>query len=359
MSSPALEAKLPRQARLRSIGPKLALSLLIAAGLVWVLEHGGLPILPPNDKLARVSLIGLAPYLLLCCLATYLRTYRWLYLLRPIAPHVSAQRVFGMGLIGFAAIFFAPLRTGELVRPWLIAEDGEVTFLQAAGTIAAERVIDGFVLMWLTLASLLLSQRLTPLPNHVGKLPLPIAAVPAMIYASCAMFSVALVLMILFYRWRAPAHRIVHAMLAVVSIRFADWATMRVERLSDGFKFLPALRQSGAFLRDTLFYWLSMIAATWALLKACGLHANVTQAGVVLGVMGLGSLIPSGPGFFGTYQLATYCGLATFFVETLVLGEGAVFTFVSYSVTLLLTVVSFLVGMVLLARTKPRAAGAP
>ncbi len=333
------------------------ISLLIAGAFVWVFKQGRVPLLPPREALAQVAWWGLPSYVAFSLLATFLRTYRWVYLLRPISAQTPASRVLGIGLVGLAAIFFAPLRAGELVRPWLLAEERQFTFLQAAGTVAAERVIDGVVLTTLTLISLLLTSPLDPPATHVGKLELPIAAIPALSYTSCATFSAAFVVMVLFYRYRSQARRVVHALLDVFSTRLANWVVARMENLSDGLRFLPSLRQSSAFIRDTLLFWASMLLGTWSLLKASGVPVTLAQAGVVLGVMGLGMLIPGGPGFFGTYQLATYCGLATFFAERMVLREGVTFAFVSYSVQLLVTLAGGVLGLLLLTGAKPSARG--
>lgn len=72
-----------------------------------------------------------------------------------------------------------------------------------------------------------------------------------------------------------------------------------------------------------------------------------------MGIIGIGTLIPGGPGFFGTYQLAAYCGLAMFFHEPVILRGGALFTFVSYMVHVVMTALSCLVGIALMASARP------
>lgn len=330
-----------------SFAPKLAVSLLLAAGFVWVLDRGGLPIIPERSAFASLAWWILPGYALLCSVGMFLRTYRWVYLLRPVAGDISARRVLGSGLVGFTAVFFAPLRMGEIARPWLVARDGKVTFLQATGTVAAERIIDGLVLTLVLVISLVLSTPLSPLPDHVGKLAVPVAALPAAAYGTCAVFGGALLLMIAFNRWRIAMHRLMRSMVGLVSVRLADWVMLRIDKLSDGLEFLRS-RQAGAFFRDTLVYWAVMLAATWALLRGCGIAAGIAEAGVLLGVVGVGSLIPSGPGFFGTFQLATYAGLAMFFAEGLVLGPGAAFAFISYSTQVTLTIISCVIGVYLM-----------
>jgi type IV secretory pathway TrbD component len=75
-----------------------------------------------------------------------------------------------------------------------------------------------------------------------------------------------------------------------------------------------------------------------------------------MGIMGIGTLIPSGPGFFGAYQLSAYCGLAMFFPESVVLSSGAVFTFVSYTTQIVITAASGLLGVWLMAISPARKA---
>ncbi len=344
---PPRPSQLRRATSARSFLPKLAISLLLALGFVWVLNRGGLPIVPDRAAFAGVAWWALPGYALLCSVGMFLRTYRWVYLLRPIAEDISAKKVLGSGLVGFAAIFVAPLRMGEVARPWLISREGKIGFLQATGSVAAERIIDGLTLTLLLVGSLLLSTPLSPLPDHVGKLAVPVASLPVAAYSTCLLFGTALLVMIAFYRWRLTMHRILRSLVGLVSERLAEWSMLRIDRLSDGLRFLRS-RQAGAFFRDTVLYWAAVLSATWVLLRGCGVPAGAAEAGVILGVVGIGSLIPSGPGFFGTFQLATYAGLAMFFQEGLVLGAGAAFAFLSYSTQLALTVVACLIGVYLL-----------
>lgn len=330
------------------------MSLLIAAGFVWLLSRGGLPMLPPSAALERLAWWSIPLYVVLTCLGTGLRTYRWVHLLRPIQPRLSAQYAWGVGLAGFAAVVLAPLRMGEMARPWLISRRGDVRFMQATGAVGAERVVDGLLLMSMLAISLLLAPRLSPLPDHIGDLRAPVALVPAIANSALLTFALAFALMAAFYFFRELVQRIVRSTLARVSPKLADWTIAQLERVSDGLRFLPSRRHAGAFLRDSLLYWAWNGLAYWVLLRGAGLSADLSQAVVIMGVMGLGTLLPSGPGFFGTYQLGAYCGLAMFFPESQVVQAGAVFTFVSYTCQLVIIVVFGLIGLKLMASAPPR-----
>jgi glycosyltransferase 2 family protein len=316
--------------RTRSVGPKLLLSLVIAFAFFWLLRRGALPMLPPDSAFGPVIWWAVPVYVLLNMLGTFLRTYRWLYLLRPIKPDLQSRRVMGIGLVGFAAVLFAPLRTGEIVRPWLLARDGDINFVKAAGTVAAERIVDGLTLAILLTLGLLVATPLSPLPDQLGKLPLPVSAVPAAAQATLVLFAAAFVTMALFYAFRDRARRFVHGLLNPVSSRLAKFVTDKVEHLAEGLRFLPSRQYSGRFARDSVVYWFVSCLSIWVLLTACGARASLVEACVTMGIMGIGTLIPSGPGFFGVHQLSAYCALAMFFPEQVVLHAGAVFAFISY-----------------------------
>ncbi|HEY2732330.1 MAG TPA: lysylphosphatidylglycerol synthase transmembrane domain-containing protein, partial [Polyangiales bacterium] len=271
-------------------------------------------------------------------------------------PQLSAKRVLGIGSVGFSAILFAPLRVGEFVRPWLLAQDREVFFVEAAGTVVAERVVDGLLLTSILAVSLWLATPLSPLPDHLGNLHLPVALIPAISLSAFTTFLLAFAAMLLFYFWRAAAHKLVSRIVGLVSQPLAAWVTRQIERFADSLQFLFSPRDGIAFLRDTVAYWLVTALSLWLLLRGSGAPASFSQTCVTLGVLGLSTLLPSGPGFFGTYQLGAYCGLSMFFPESMVLNAGAVFTFVSYTVQLAMGVLVLLAGMWLMSTTTPGAA---
>ncbi|HWA72174.1 MAG TPA: lysylphosphatidylglycerol synthase transmembrane domain-containing protein [Polyangiaceae bacterium] len=343
---------------MKKLLPRLVVSLLIAAGFVWVLKRGGLPLMPDEASFRGMSWSVIPVYAALWIAASFLRTYRWLYLLRPIAPNLSRWRVFGMGLIGFSAVFLAPLRSGEVVRPYLIANDGDVDFFQATGTVGAERVVDGLVLTLVTFFALWLAPPLSPLPDKLGDLPLPVSALPAAVYSALVFFACAFAAMALFYWARDLARRLTLAVVGVVSRPLAEFLTRKVERIAEGLSFLPSRANLFSFLRETGLYWALAIAAQWLLLRASGLQAGLAEACVTFGVMGIGSLVPSGPGFFGAYQIAGFSALALYFTLSEVRDAGAAFLFVSYVTQFVLNTLPAVLGVWLMNKF-PRLAPEP
>jgi hypothetical protein len=256
----------------------------------------------------------------------------------------------GIGLVGIAAILFAPLRMGEAARPYLLARDRRVSFFQALGASGAERVVDGLVLTSVSALALWSSTPLSPLPNHVGSMPVPVSAIPHAVYIALAVFSAAFAAMTVFYVARDFAHHVTQRVLGILSQRLADFVTGTLERLSDGLSFLSSPGNRIAFFRDTLAYWASVFGAQWLLMRGCGIHASLAEACVSLGVLGLGAVVPAGPGFFGAYQIAIYAGLALYYEQSQVVSSGAAIVFISYATQLLLTALAGALGFWLLRK---------
>jgi hypothetical protein len=338
--------------RVRPQIPKLLASLPVAIGLGWILQHGGLPVVPSGAVLSNVSWWAAPLAALTYSVSTYFRTCRWIHLLRPIAPQLSRKRVLGIGFVGFTAVVFAPFRSGEFVRPYLLSRDGQVSFTQALSSVAAERIIDGLIVTLSLFVALLVSTPLTPLPARLGDLPIHVGVVEPAAYTALGVFGAAFVAMGVFYWKRELAQGVLTRLISPLSQRGAELAARLVQRLAEGLHFLLLPKHFGQFLGDTAVYWLSIVAGHWALLYGCGLTAAAAEIWVVMGLMSIGILIPAGPGFFGAYQLSMYYGLAMFFPEASVLSGGAAFVFISYVANLGTTLLSCFLGLYLMTRHK-------
>ncbi len=306
-------------------GVKLALSLLLGGGLAWMLASGQLPLFPPAAAYASVRWWGVGVYLVSLVAVHWLRAARWRFLLRPLGE-VSLRSVVLVSWIGFGAILLWPLRSGELVRPFLVTKRSSVRLWEATGSVAAERFVDALVLALVLLAGLRLSTTLDPLPDHVGALPVPAAAVPRIAYVAAAGSTAAVLAMVAFYAGRARARALVVAVVGVVSKRFAERLAAAVDRLASGFGFLPSLRLLLPFLGETAAYWAVNALGVWLLLWASGLPApTLAEACAVVGCLGFGILLPAGPAYVGVFQLSAYMALALFFPTNELVSAGAAF----------------------------------
>lgn len=345
-------------ALLQRHGVKLVASLLLGGGLAWLLVRGGLPLVPPARAFADVRPWTVVVYVVSLAVVHLLRAARWRHLLHPVGG-ATARSVIVVSWIAFGAILLSPLRSGEIVRPYLITRRSKVRFWEAAGTVGAERVIDGLVLSAVLFAGLMLATPQSPLPDHVGSLPVPAAAVPKAAYGALALFMSAFALMGLFFFARDFARRATFAIIGIVSRDLAAAFARVVERVADGLGFLPSPRHAAPFLAETLAYWGVNVGGVALLAWGAGLDGvTIAEAAVVVGCVGVGILVPAGPGYFGAFQLSTYMALAMYFPEASLVGAGAAFVFLLYVTQVGFHIVALAFALVL-DRVSAQPAAAP
>ena len=328
----------PRWELGRGFWPKLALSLVITAGFVALLELGALKLKPSNEALSRIELSSLAIYFALFTGMHLLRAARWSLLLAPV-QRVPLGTVVRVALVGYLAIALLPFRMGEAARPLLIRRDANVNAWAATGTVGAERLIDGLSISVLLLVALRIARPMDRLPDHIGNLSVPVQVIPGLAVGTASMFAAGCVAMGLFYLRPRWAERLTITLLGAVSMRFARWLATRLSETASGLGFLTELRYSLPFLVLTIVYWLLNAGSWWILAQGCGLGAiGYFHAVAVMSVVALGIVVPSTPGFYGAFQLAIYAGLAMYLPPAQVQETGAVYAFYGYVLPIGLTV---------------------
>src|SRR3990172_5613676 len=99
-----------------------------------------------GDALAQAIYWWVVPAVAIWFLSAAFRSLRWHYLLRRLAS-LSTRSLYPIVIIGCMANNLLPLRTGELVRAYVLGERHGVSKMSTLGTIAVERVFDGVVLV--------------------------------------------------------------------------------------------------------------------------------------------------------------------------------------------------------------------
>jgi hypothetical protein len=307
-------------------------SVLFVGGLLWLLQAGALPIVPPAEAWAGVRGWTIAAYVALFLGVHLLRCFRW-RLLIPSERRPSTGLTLCIGLVGYAGVVLLPFRLGEAVRPGLLYSRARVPLGTSAGVVGAERVVDGLVLSTLLLGTLLGVAQLSPLPDHIGQLPIPAAVIPGLAWAGVVVFGCLSIGMVAFHFWEAPFVRLIELGIGRFSPRLAVRVATAASSLAGGLRFLRDGPAAALFGVLTLVYWIASAAGMWFLLWGCGIsEPNVGQAMVILGVMGLGLVVPNAPGFFGTFQISAYSAMVLFYPLAEVTRAGSAFVFVLYVV---------------------------
>ncbi|MFT3921764.1 MAG: lysylphosphatidylglycerol synthase transmembrane domain-containing protein [Myxococcales bacterium] len=329
--------------RAPSVLPKLLVSLLLGGVFAWIAERGGVPIVPHAESFRGVDWGLVAGATLLLFVLTLLRATRWRFLIAPV-KRLPLREVILVNWVGFFAIFALPLRLGEFVRPGLSKLRSGIPVSVGLGTVAVERVLDG------TITSLCVAWALWALPRIPTTDPVA-RAVPYYTGAVLAVFACAMTALLAFLWQRDLAVRLTERMVGLVSPRLGQLLAAKVDGVAHGIRSLGDARLTAAFTAESLAYWGINACFMWVLGIASGLPMQLGHAVAVMGVLALGILLPSGPGLFGSFQVAVSAALKLYFPAELVSRQGSVFVFLLYVLNALMMVA---IGVVPLLRMKLR-----
>jgi glycosyltransferase 2 family protein len=248
---------------------------------------------------------ALVPPAALCTLTGYVvRTARWRVILAEVAPCRFAT-LFGILMVGFAANNLMPARLGELARAFLLRRRSGVrkTFLLA--TIFLERLFDGLVLVAIFSALSLF----VDLPGWGREVELIAAGV---------FLAVAVAVVALLAR-REVAERLLRAALRPFPDRLASWTSGAFGAFLAG---LGTMRRPSALLRTAALSvvvwsleWASYYVLSGAFPLGLGDGQRAAACALLLILVNLGIMLPSSPGYIGTFQFFAVAALTVFGVE--------------------------------------------
>ncbi|MBU0552901.1 flippase-like domain-containing protein [Myxococcota bacterium] len=278
---------------------KYILSIALGALLVWLAFRGeDWGAIARGFEAVDLSLVG--AYLALYGFAHFIRILRWGVLVRALGP-IRWRDVISIGAVGYLCIITFPLRLGELVRPYLVRGKG----VSASGTLATvvvERVIDGllFVALFFTFLSTL---------PHSGKPLVEVVRLSA--YIAGAIFSSAVIILLAAYARRAQTTALLRRVGVRINARLTDKIMGLLEAFLDGLKVLPNRKLILLFLAFTVFYWFSLGWGMQIMASAVGIHdLSLNGAFALLAVVVVGIMVPAGPGFAGTFEVAMKAGFS-------------------------------------------------
>lgn len=233
----------------------------------------------------------------------FVRAWRWGLLLKPLAP-ARFRDVNALAAVGFMALMLLPLRLGELARPSLAAEKLKVRMSGALASVVVERIVDG-LFMGLVLVGLLWTLGAEVSSRHLARVRLGGALV-------ALVFGAGLVALVLAFRHRDAADRLVGRLVGRFSPRLADRLRGMLASFTDGLAVVPSASRLFEFVLVTALYWGLNALGLALLARAFALHLSPAQATTVLGLQVIGAMIPAGPGMVGTMQFFTVLGASLF-----------------------------------------------
>ncbi len=279
-----------------------------AVFIYYILFHSGVSFSDFRENLKRVAFSDVCILAFLYLVPYPIRAWRACILLPQLNFPISLGGVF----VGYAANNVLPFRLGEVVRAQVVGKHtGEKRSL-VLSSVLIERVFDGFAIVLL----LFLGARSLDLPEW---------AVQARLFG-IALFSSA-ILGVFLSGWAAPfITRMIHICLPWKALQ--DFALGILE----GMKLVTRDLTSGvAILALSFVIWGLEGGMYWYGFYAFGIDGSLYQALFVLGIVNLGVLLPSSPGFVGVFEAFCVNSLAVIHVDRAVgLAYGVVLHLLQY-----------------------------
>lgn len=266
-----------RQRALTLLGAAISIAAL-AGVVIWAL-HQDAPTWPDSPAKLAVLAAAIAVYLGGCAA----RAERWLVLLHHNGVRPVRADVYGLVAVGYLGNNVLPARAGDALRVVFLAPRAQTDARTVIGTIVAERVLDVVLLvgLFVVLAYGVLGGIDTP---SAGRF----AFAALIVFGLVALAAVAALVL----RRRGHLRRVVDFLAPMTA------ATRRMRG-----------RHGVVLLAWSALVWALEWGAWWLTADAIDLHLAVLDVGYLMGLATIFVLVPSGPGYVGTFDAALIFGL--------------------------------------------------
>jgi glycosyltransferase 2 family protein len=259
------------------LGALLSIACLVAL-VLWAIRQDA-PELPSRaGPLAELG--GAVGFYLAGCAV---RAERWFELLRYNGAQPRRADAYGLLAVGNAGNNILPARAGDALRVVMIVPRAKTDARTAIGTIVAERVLDVVVLLALFVVLAY---------GVLGGIDVPSAG--RLLFAAL----------------------IVGGLLAATAT--AAWVLRRRGHLERVLAYLAPMAEATRRLRSnhglrllglTFAVWALEWVAWWLTARAAGLDLALLEVGYLMGLASVFALVPSGPGYIGTFDAAIAFGV--------------------------------------------------
>ena len=237
---------------------------------------------------------------------------RWKLLLTPFA-RVRLSRSIRAVYAGLFANLVFPLRPGEILRSYLIANSEGIKVGRVLGSVGVERFMD-LVIATASLAVVSLVVEPRRRFRHVADT-----------LAIVTLVLLAIVVALVFYL-EAKLETFTESTEREGRLRGRTLAALTaLHAMGTAPSFYPAVLASLAMPA-------CQILAIWAMMHSYGLHLSFLAAVVVLLVINLGVSLPNAPANLGSYQFFCVLGLSVFRIEKTTAAGFSIFAFLALTI---------------------------
>lgn len=269
---------------------RVILGFLISAGFLFYAfrgqDYGRI-----RDALRNANYAFLIPALAAYFSGVVVRAFRWRILLRPLVD-VPTREVVPINAVGFMANNILPLRTGELVRSYVVSKRFGVRKTAVLATIAVERLFDGLTMLGFIVAAATVVSLTSDL-RHVA-------------IAAFALFSIGLIGLFVLTLGGDFRDRLLQIVLGPLPTPVADKVEHMAESFLSGLGVLKRRTDLALVFSASVVAWLFEASTYFLVARAFGGELSdalkVPETLLTTGIANMATLIPSGPSYVGTFE---------------------------------------------------------
>ncbi len=221
------------------------------------------------------------------------RGARWRSLLEPIKV-IPYRRVLGYTYIGYLANNVLPARLGELVRSHALGEGEHLSRTTVLGTVVVERIVDTVIVVGLAALSVV------------------VLSVRGVLSSAVLLGAAFVALLVVGLVIGMALHRLPGAERVVAFAERWPRVVELARRLREGLAVAGKPRTLLAALVWSAVAWSASIGTTLAAGQAVGVELTLAQGALLSSGIALATIVPSGPGYVGTFELTAVNIASTF-----------------------------------------------
>lgn len=269
---------------------------IVIIAVTLYIAFQGIQVSEVLNALGRLSPWFWPPAIILFWISYGSRVFRWRLLFTPYRLRLS--KVLSTLSIGYFLSNITPLRIGDFVRAYLIANIERVPVARALSSVVVERTSDGLSVVLMLLALLPFVPSLPEWVRAAG-IGFAVTGIGAMI---------AFVLLSLNRNRGIGLLKRVTARVPFLQ-REAIWRS--IENLIDGFAVLHSARPVVGLVGWSIVVWFVSAGLNWWGMRAMGIQLGLEAGLLVAVVTSLAVTVAPTPGQFGVFHLATQGALTT------------------------------------------------
>ncbi len=251
------------------------------------------------DAFQNARYIYVVYAVILTILALFIRSVRWKFILNQ-SQKPRLYNLFAATCIGLMSSNVLPFRLGDFVQAYFLGRKEKIGKTFVFSTVMLERLFDlVMLLIFFGISSLLVTVS---------------AEIRGIKFVAGAGF-LGIIIVILFLRYGKKTEGFFIRLFSHFSVRIASKISSRIDSFISGLRVIQQGKSLIKIVLISIIGWLINISVLWTVFLAFGIDKSLPIVTIVITITLISVMIPSSPGYIGTWEYFGVFALGLFNVE--------------------------------------------